>query len=110
MWPPLLTLEPASAASALEYRFNRLPGAEYKAAHCGEPNHVYCPPNQTSRGAAVGDAKGIPSVGYRYHGDEWIGETMFPGSVGRSHQEMRSTVAVCSSYFFLISWSPYPQI
>ena len=26
MWPPLLLLDPESAASALKYRFNRIPG------------------------------------------------------------------------------------
>jgi hypothetical protein len=44
MWPNLLMLDPPSARSALEYRFNRLAGASAKAKHCGEPNHVWCQP------------------------------------------------------------------
>ena len=45
MWPPLLLLDPPSAASALAYRFNRREGAAVKAETCGEPNHAYCPPD-----------------------------------------------------------------
>eukprot|EP00039_Didymoeca_costata_P001279 m.51219 g.51219 ORF g.51219 m.51219 type:complete len:846 (+) comp10717_c0_seq2:16-2553(+) len=46
MWPPLLFLDPPSAQSALEYRFNRRAGAAHKAATCGQPNSAYCPPGQ----------------------------------------------------------------
>ena len=34
MWPPLLMLDPPSARSALQYRFDRLPEARAKAAAC----------------------------------------------------------------------------
>jgi trehalose/maltose hydrolase-like predicted phosphorylase len=43
MWPPLLMLDPACAKSALQYRFDRLPGARGKAADCGTANHAACP-------------------------------------------------------------------
>ena len=45
MWPPLLMLDPPSAASALKYRWNRRDGAMKKAKECGEPDHAYCPPS-----------------------------------------------------------------
>jgi hypothetical protein len=45
MWPPLLFLDPPSAASALQYRFDRRNGAAQKAVDCGSKNHAYCPPS-----------------------------------------------------------------
>eukprot|EP00658_Telonema_sp_P-2_P029735 TRINITY_DN2256_c0_g1_i10.p1 TRINITY_DN2256_c0_g1~~TRINITY_DN2256_c0_g1_i10.p1 ORF type:complete len:422 (+),score=79.33 TRINITY_DN2256_c0_g1_i10:259-1524(+) len=44
MWPPLLFLDPGSAASALQYRWERRWAAASKAASCGSPNHAYCQP------------------------------------------------------------------
>jgi trehalose/maltose hydrolase-like predicted phosphorylase len=40
MWPPLLMLDPASAKSALDYRWDRRTGAHAKAIACGTPNHA----------------------------------------------------------------------
>ena len=44
MWPPLLMLDPPSAKSALQYRFDRQAGARLKAQQCGTHNHAYCQP------------------------------------------------------------------
>jgi hypothetical protein len=49
MWPPLLMLDPGCAASALQYRFDRLGTARAKAAACGEPNESYCQPGYAAR-------------------------------------------------------------
>ena len=35
MWPPLLFLDPGSARSALQYRYDRIPGALNKSKQCG---------------------------------------------------------------------------
>lgn len=43
MWPPLLMLDPGCAKSALQYRFDRLPGARIKAKACGKQGHSWCP-------------------------------------------------------------------
>lgn len=40
MWPPLLMLDPTCAASALEYRFNRMDHAHSKAIQAGTDNHA----------------------------------------------------------------------
>ena len=40
MWPPLLMLDPPSAESALEYRFNRMDHAHSKAIEAGTDNHA----------------------------------------------------------------------
>ena len=40
MWPPLLMLDPLSAASALDYRFNRMDHAHAKAIQAGTDNHA----------------------------------------------------------------------
>ena len=40
MWPPLLLLDSSSAASALQYRWDRRVEAHRKARHCGTKNHA----------------------------------------------------------------------
>lgn len=40
MWPPLLMLDPPSARSALDYRWNRREGAHNKSLECGASNHA----------------------------------------------------------------------
>jgi trehalose/maltose hydrolase-like predicted phosphorylase len=40
MWPPLLMLDPPSAKSALDYRWNRRVGAHNKSVLCGTSNHA----------------------------------------------------------------------
>jgi len=49
MWPPLLFLDPPSAASALHYRFQRLGAAAENAAKCGAntTEGSYCPRTYT---------------------------------------------------------------
>jgi len=44
MYPPLLLLDPPSAASILSYRWDRRLEAAQKAQNCGSENHAYCPP------------------------------------------------------------------
>jgi hypothetical protein len=53
MWPPLLMLDPPSAASALQYRWDRREGAAAKAAACGQPNSAWCPPAFTAPAGAL---------------------------------------------------------
>lgn len=53
MWPPLLALEPKSAASLLRYRFNRIHEARKKAQACGsDAQQSWCPSGYSKRVAA----------------------------------------------------------
>jgi len=54
MWPPLLMMDPPSAASALQYRYDRIPYAQNKSRGCGQQGrdqpadgvvHAWCPPS-----------------------------------------------------------------
>jgi len=49
MYPPLLMLEPKTAKSVLQYRFDRRHLAQAKAAQCGSPKQSYCPPGYQHR-------------------------------------------------------------
>ena len=53
MWPPLLFLDPPTAASLLAYRHARIEGAAAKASTCGQPNAAYCPPTFTPGSGAM---------------------------------------------------------
>ena len=54
MWPPLLFLDPPSAASALQYRFYRSTAASIKASRCGQPRiGSYCPPTYKNETRAL---------------------------------------------------------
>jgi len=49
MYPVLLMLEPKSARSLLQYRFDRRLPAQKKAKDCGSPHQSYCPPGYQQR-------------------------------------------------------------
>jgi len=49
MYPPLLMLEPESAKTVLQYRFDRREHAKRKARECGNLHQSYCPPGYQSK-------------------------------------------------------------
>lgn len=88
-------LDPPSAASALQYRYNRRAGAALKAANCGKPNHAWCPPGF----AASKDALMFPWES-AFTGDEVQNSGGKIGPWGEYEQHISGDISFAARQYF----------
>jgi len=100
MYPPLLMLEPESAKSVLQYRFDRRELAKRKARECGQQNQSYCPPGYQERVAP--EAMMFPWESAHTGADVqyWGGRL---GQWGRYEQHITGDIAFAAQQYWYVS-------
>lgn len=100
MFPPLLMLEPKSAKSVLQYRFDRREPARAKAKACGNPLQSYCPPGYQQRVAP--EALMFPWESAHTGADVqyWGGKL---GPWGRYEQHISGDIALAARQYWYVT-------